>query len=52
MGRIKEQPCNNVVSLRINEEEHRHLINLMEKTHQSVSHIMREAIEYFAAHHT
>jgi len=51
MPKIKENPRPNVVSLRISEEERRHLKHLMEKTHKSVSHVMREAIEYFAANH-
>lgn len=51
MARMKESPRYNVISLRISEEERRELESLMEKTHKSVSHIMREAIEYFAAYH-
>jgi predicted DNA-binding protein len=49
--KIKENPRYNVISLRISEEERKHLESLMEKTHMSVSHIMREAIEYFAVKH-
>lgn len=49
MGRIKENPRYNVISMRISEEELRHIENLMKKTHKSVSNIMREAIEFFAA---
>lgn len=51
MGRMKASPRYNVVSIRINGEELRHLENLMEKTHKSVSSVMREAIEFFAASH-
>ncbi len=51
MAKMKENPRYNVISLRINEEERRHLENLMEKTHKSVSILMREAIEYFSAKH-
>jgi hypothetical protein len=48
MGRIKEFPRNNVVSMRITDDELRRVENLMENTHKSLSNIMREAIEYFA----
>lgn len=51
MAKLKEHPRYNVISMRINEEERRHLENLMQKTHKSVSNLMREAIEYFAANH-
>lgn len=49
MARTKDNPRYNVISMRISDEERRHLENLVEKTHSSVSHIMREAIEYFSA---
>lgn len=51
MAKMKEHPRYNVISLRINEEERRHLENLMLKTHKSISNLMREAIEYFSANH-
>ncbi len=51
MGRIKENPRYNVISMRISEEELKHLEYLMQKTHKSASHIMREAMEYFAANY-
>jgi len=51
MARMKENPRYNVISLRISEEERRELEHLMKKTHKNISHIMREAIEFFAAHH-
>lgn len=51
MGRMKENPRYNVISMRISEDELRNLESLMEKSHMSISHIMREAIEFFAAHH-
>ncbi len=51
MTRIKENPRYNVISMRINEKELRCLENLMKKTHQNVSHIMREAIDFFAANY-
>jgi len=49
MGRMRENPRYNVISMRISDEEREHLENLMQKTHKSVSDIMREAMEYFAA---
>jgi len=51
MARIKENTRYNVVSMRIGEEELRYLKDMMEKSHNSVSHIMREALEFFAANH-
>jgi len=48
---MKEHPRSNVISMRISEEELKHLEYLMEKTHKSVSHIMREAIEHYAANY-
>ncbi len=47
MGRMRENPRYNVISMRISDEERDHLENLMAKTHKSVSDIMREAMEYF-----
>ena len=49
MARMKENPRYNVVSMRISEEERRHIESLMKTTNKSVSYIMREAIEYFSA---
>ncbi|MDD2852137.1 MAG: ribbon-helix-helix protein, CopG family [Desulfuromonadaceae bacterium] len=51
MGRMKENPRYNVISMRVSDEERDHLENLMKTTHKSVSDIMREAMEYFSAHH-
>lgn len=51
MIKTKGKARYNVVSIRINGEELKHLENLMEKTHKSVSSVMREAIEFFAASH-
>lgn len=51
MSRAKENPRYNVISMRISEEELSHIEKLMEKNHKSVSHIMREAFECFAANH-
>lgn len=51
MARMKENPRYNVISMRISEEERRQLETIMKKSHKSVSHIMREAVEYFAVNH-
>jgi len=51
MGRMRENPRYNVISMRISDEEREHLENIMEKTHMSISDIMREAMDYFAANH-
>lgn len=48
MGRMRENPRYNVISMRISDEERDHLEALMDKTHLSISDIMREAMEYFA----
>jgi predicted DNA-binding protein len=48
MGRMRENPRYNVISMRISDEEREHLENLMSKTKKSVSDIMREAMEYFS----
>ncbi len=49
MGRMRENPRYNVISMRISDEEREHLENIMEKTHKSISDIMREAMDHFAA---
>jgi len=51
MGKMRENPRYNVISMRISDEERDHLENIMEKTHLSISDIMREAMEYFAANY-
>jgi predicted DNA-binding protein len=51
MGRMRENPRYNVISMRISDEERTHLESLMDKTHKSVSDVMREAMEYFTAHY-
>ena len=47
MGRMRENPRYNVISMRISDEEREHLETLVRKTHKSVSDIMREAMEIF-----
>ena len=51
MGKMRENPRYNVISMRISDEEREHLENIMEKTKLSISDIMREAMEYFAANY-
>ncbi|MGD0585393.1 MAG: ribbon-helix-helix protein, CopG family [Oryzomonas sp.] len=47
MGRMRENPRYNVISMRVSEEEREQLNVFMDKNHKSVSDIMREAMEYF-----
>lgn len=49
MGRMRENPRYNVISMRISDEEREHLENIMERTHMSISDIMREAMDHFSA---
>jgi hypothetical protein len=51
MGRMRENPRYNVISMRISDEEREHLENIMGQTQRSISDIMREAMEYFAANY-
>lgn len=51
MGRMRENPRYNVISMRISDEEREHLETIMEKTHMSISDIMRQAMDHFAANH-
>jgi predicted DNA-binding protein len=51
MGRMRENPRYNVISMRVSDEEREHLESLMNKTHKSVSDIMREAMDYFTDHY-
>ena len=51
MGRMRENPRYNVISMRISDEEREHLESLMNKTHKSVSDVMREAMDYFTANY-
>ena len=45
MGRMRENPRYNVISMRISDEEKETLERIMCETHKSVSDIMREAME-------
>jgi len=49
MGRMRENPRYNVISMRISDEERDQLEQLMNRTQKSVSDIMREAMEYFSS---
>lgn len=47
MGRMRENPRYNVISMRISDEERDTLEQIMQTTQKSVSDIMREAMELF-----
>lgn len=47
MGRMRENPRYNVISMRISDEERETLRRIMESTNKSVSDIMRDAMELF-----
>jgi hypothetical protein len=44
MGRMRENPRYNVISMRISDEERETLLEIMQSTKKSVSDIMREAM--------
>lgn len=48
MGRMRENPRYNVVSMRISDDERKDLENLVQHTHKSVSDLMREAMNVIA----
>jgi predicted transcriptional regulator len=48
MGKAIKSPRYNVISIRISEEERRHLNSLVERKCMSVSNLMREALAYYA----
>jgi hypothetical protein len=45
MGRMRENPRYNVISMRISDEEREALERIMQETRMTVSDIMREAME-------
>ncbi len=47
MGRMREHPRYNVISMRISDEERETLQEIMQTTQKSMSDIMREAMELF-----
>lgn len=49
MGRMRENPRYNVISMRISDDERQELETLMSVTDKSVSDIMREAMVLFKA---
>ena len=48
MGKMRANPRYNVVSMRISDEERKHLYSMAQRTHKSVSDIMREAMNIIA----
>ncbi|HEY4743479.1 MAG TPA: hypothetical protein VIH45_02390 [Desulfuromonadaceae bacterium] len=50
MSRLrKENPRYNVISMRISEEERRHLEAILIRSRTNVSHFMRDAMRHFTA---
>ena len=49
MGRMRENPRYNVISMRISDDERETLEMIMNETHMSVSEVMREAMNIFRA---
>lgn len=49
MGAMKENPRNNVVSIRINDEERKTLLSICRRTNKSVSTMMREIMSEICA---
>lgn len=45
MGRMRENPRYNVISMRISDEERETLELIMGRTHKSISDIMRDAMQ-------
>jgi predicted transcriptional regulator len=45
MGKMRENPRYNVISMRISDEERATLDEIMYTTHKSVSQLMREAMD-------
>ncbi|MBJ6724782.1 ribbon-helix-helix protein, CopG family [Geomesophilobacter sediminis] len=52
MGRMRENPRYNVISMRISDEEREALEMIMDTTKKSISDIMREAMELVKARAT
>ena len=48
MAKIKDNPRNNVVSLRVTDQEKAALDEVIKRTRMSVSKIMREAIQIYS----
>ena len=48
MGKMRENPRYNVISMRISETEHEYLKRIMVESNKSVSDIMREAMRDIA----
>ena len=52
MGRMRENPRYNVISMRISDEEREALEQLMQTSSKSISDIMREAMELLTRQQT
>ena len=50
MGKMRENPRYNIISMRISEVEREYLKKVMVHTNKSVSDIMREALQNFAGY--
>jgi len=50
MGKYKEQPRYNVLSIRVSDEEKAVLDELTRRDHISISNLMREAIRSYIPH--
>ncbi|GAB4303316.1 MAG: hydrogenase expression protein HypE [Desulfuromonadia bacterium] len=50
MGRMRENPRYNVISMRISDEEKASLENLVQETNLTISDIMREAMNLYRSH--
>lgn len=50
MGKYKEQPKYNVLSIRVSDEEKAVLEELIRRDHISISNLMREAIRNYIPH--
>lgn len=52
MGRMRENPRYNVISMRISDEDREMIQHIASLTHKSVSDIMRDAMELLKTHVT
>ena len=48
MGKYKECPKYNVISMRISDEERTALNEMMQNTHKSITILLREAIQLYS----
>lgn len=52
MGRMRENPRYNVISMRISDQEQQFLEEVMQKSRKSASEIMRAALKYLMREQT